>query len=155
MRPVLIVLAGVCASTTTSLAMWFALQSSSTAWCEVVDRRLIRTTATDNQVSDAVVAALRTHQPPGRLTEDDLNQIRYDEHAEGWFTKPDAFGAIRQRASRLVREQLDEQGRALRVEVLRGDDMPTLVFIEHESAPDSPVAEQVADALQEQGVRVE
>lgn len=152
MRAVLIVLAGVCASTTASLAMWIAVHAEESAWCEVVNKRLVRTNATELQVNQAVSAAMRRHQPAGSVTEASLTAIDYAEHADIWFTRPDVFGASRERASRFIREQLDQEGHPLRVEVLRGDDMPTLVFIEHDEV-DSPVARQVAEALATLGVR--
>lgn len=153
MRPALIVLAGACAAVTTSLAMWFAIRAEASAWCELVDQRLVRTNASELQVTTAVLEALRQHQPPGRLTEARLDAIEYGEHAEAWFTDPDFFGTVHERASRLVREQLDEHGKPLRVEVLRGAGMPTLVFIQHEKS-DSGFAREITDALAAQGIRL-
>jgi len=154
MRLWLLVLAGVCASAGTSLVVWAAVRSESRDYCELLDHGLVRTNADDRQVGDAIHLALESLYPQRRASVDDSEaEIDYRQSADVWFTNPDAFGRVYERTSRLVRERVDAQGRSLKIEVLRGVDMPTLVFIEHETPHlVTRVAQQIAMQLSEMGV---
>ena len=153
LRPMLVVLAGACASVGTSLAVWAGLRATPTAYYEVVQDGLVRTNASEPVVNLAVAAVLKRNRIHDPASEDVLAAANYHEAADAWFSKPDLFGATHERASRLVREQVDRQGQRIRIEVLRGVDMATLIFVEHDD-PDAveSLARQVATELAGKGV---
>lgn len=119
----------------TSLSVWAAIESDAAPWCEELNGSLLRTNAADYDVNVAVSEAMRrllsgSDQP----TEQQFHAAEYRENADAWFTSPDLFGSTQERASRLVRQQRDADGAWLKIEVLSGADMPTLIFVEHEKA---------------------
>ncbi|MEQ8849426.1 hypothetical protein [Botrimarina sp.] len=135
MRPLLVLLAFVGAPVATSLSVWAAIQTGEPPWCEVLSGSLIRTTADQHKVNVAVSDAMRraitlSDQP----SEQQLVEAEYRESADAWFSTPDWTGAVEERASRLVRQQLVPAGGVLRVDVLHGAEMPSLVFVEHEES---------------------
>jgi len=151
MRSLIVVALGAALSMSASLSVWFVLEAEHSPWVEVVDGRLVRTSASESQVNAAVEATLAEERSSDdrRAT---LNDSRFEQHADAWFTQPDVLGQTRERARRLVREQLDATGQTLRVEQLSGPDMPSLVFIEHE-AKGRDVAERLATFLESRGCR--
>jgi hypothetical protein len=144
MRPLLIVLAGLCASTATSLVLYAAVQLEKKPYVEVLEGGLVRTDADDITLNASVAHVLGVNRSPAATPEEQLERAEYREHSDAWFTKPDLFGSSQERASRLVRRQLDRAGRPIQIEVLKGEDMPTLVFVHHD---DREVANRVARHL--------
>lgn len=144
MRPLLIVLAGLCASTATSLVLYAAVQLEKKPYVEVLQGGLVRTDADDITLNASVAHVLDVNRSPAATPEEQLERAEYREHSDAWFTKPDLFGHAQERASRLVRQQLDRSGSPMQIEVLKGDDMPTLVFVHHD---DREVANRVARHL--------
>ncbi len=154
MRPLLIVLAGACASVGTSGLVWLTLIEATSPYCEVVQSRLLRTTACEWQVNLAVDEALQSVRRPTSNAGQDLAEGQFRQAVDIFFTKPDLLGNCQERVSRLVRTQLDQAGQQLSVEVLRGEAMPTLVFIEHDSSETrEKIAQQIATTLASQGVQ--
>ena len=147
MRVFALVLAASAASLATSLAVWTALpRIVDGAWLEVVEGRLVRTDADVSHVHAAVwtaMAACRTEESP--------DEAGYHERAAVWFSDPGVWSPSEERLSRLVRQQRDASGGLLRVEVLSGPDMLTLVLVEQQEGP--PLAERIARELQAVGVR--
>lgn len=144
MRPLLIVLAGLCASAATSLALYAAIRFEEKPFVEVMQGGLLRTSADDFTLNASVAHVLDVNRSPAATPEEQLERAEYREHSDAWFTKPDLFGHAQERASRLVRQQLDRSGSPMQIEVLKGDDMPTLVFVHHD---DREVANRVARHL--------
>jgi hypothetical protein len=97
MRPLLIVLAGLCASAATSLVLYAAVQLEKKPYVEVLQGGLVRTDADDITLNASVAHVLGVNRSP-----------------------------------------------AATPEVLKGDDMPTLVFVHHD---DREVANRVARHL--------
>jgi hypothetical protein len=153
MRPLLITLAGACASLGASLAVWVAIEFDERPYFEPLQGALLRTTAEAPLLQAAVDRALEMTRPHHRSLEKALEDCDYRERAEVWFTEPDMFGQVQERACRLAREQTDRTGQRLRIEVLRGDDMPALVFVHHDD-PDmaSRVVAHLGNELQTLGV---
>lgn len=152
MRSLMIVALGALASTGASAGVWLTLQAGKAdrAWCEVVDDRLIRTTASDAAVSDAIEQVLAGDRMASGEQTKQLNACCFEQRLECWTSSPDWMGVCHERARRLVRSQLDARGRRLRIEQLHGDDMPTLIFISHEKDPPAgsrSVAERLAERL--------
>lgn len=155
MRPLLFTLVGVCASIGTSCVVWAAIDQSSAPYCEVLNGGLLRTTATENQVNVAVSEALTAVRIEGEDEVQRLMKCDYRELSDAWFSDADLFGQKRERASRLIRNQLDEKGRKLSVEVIRGAEMPVLVIVDHElPAKRAQVAMHIATRLAKAGVQV-
>lgn len=154
MRPLLIVLAGACASLGTSLAVFVAIQLDEKPYVEVLKGGLLRTSASEADLNNAVSRVLQVTRRPAKTEEQRLKQSEYCEHADAWFSQPDLFGHSSEEVSRLVRQQIDRQGRPMRIEVLKADDMATLVFIEHEdNEAATRIARQIAGELTESGVQ--
>ncbi len=154
MRPLLIVLAGLCASVSTSLVVYAAIQLEKKPFVEVLQGALLRTNAEEMTLNNALTEVMKINRLPGKSLEERLEASDYHEHGDVWFSRPDLFGHAQERASRMVRQQLDRSGRPIRLEVLRGDDMPTLVFVHHEDRDAANrVARQLAAELTESGVR--
>ncbi|QDV76412.1 hypothetical protein [Botrimarina mediterranea] len=155
MRPLLIVLAGLCASTATSLAVYAAVQLERKPYVEVLQGGLVRTTAEDFVLSCSVSHVLHVNRSPAATPEEQLEKADYHEHGDVWFSKPDLFGQATERASRMVRRQLDRTGRELQIEVLQGEGMPTLVFVHHDDQEAANrVARHLAIELAENGVKL-
>lgn len=153
MRPLLIVLAGLCASVTTSLVVYAAVQLEKKPFVEVLQGGLLRTNADEIALNASMSQVMNINRLPGASPEERLEASDYHEHGDVWFSRPDLFGHAQERASRMVREQLDRTGRPIRLEVLRGDDMPTLIFVHHEDRDvANRVARQLASELAECGV---
>lgn len=154
MRPLLIVLAGVCASAGTSLAVWVGIRANPPIYCEPIDSGLVRTNAADHQVNLAVAQLMSDTRRPKEDPEQAMIASGYHESADAWFAKPDCFGTTQERASRLVREQTGRDGLPIRIEVIRSEKMPTLVFVEHESRDvRASLVLRLADELARQGVK--
>ncbi|TWU00629.1 hypothetical protein Pla108_15810 [Botrimarina colliarenosi] len=153
MRPLLIVLAGACASIGTSLVVWGALRLNEEPYCEVLNGGLVRTTASEAQVNVAVSHVLESNRSQAPSAEKSYVASNYREAADAWFSRPDVFGQSYERASRLEREQVDSEGSSMRIEVIRGVEMPTLVFMEH-ATPDGlrSLTQQLANELATMGV---
>lgn len=132
MRPLLVSLAGLCASVATSLVVWLAVSGDTAPYYEALDGSLVRTTASDADVSAAIERALQVVRPHRRSAAEALEHCGYRERAEAWFSAPDLFGQSHERASRHSRVQADRSGRRIEVEVFRGEGMPTLVFVRHD-----------------------
>lgn len=153
MRPLLIVLAGLCASVTTSLVVYAAIQFEKKPFVEVLQGGLLRTNADEFVLNASLSQVMNINRLPGRSPEERLEASDYHEHGDVWFSRPDLFGHAQERASRMVRQQLDRSGVPMRVEVLKGDQMPTLVFVHHEDRnAANRVARQLAAELSEHGV---
>lgn len=118
----------------TSLAVWAALVTHPQVYYEVLEDGLLQTTATENQVNLAVASVLEAKRGGAKTRERALTKAEYREEAAAWFTTPDLFGQQAERASRFVRTQIDRDGLTTRVEMLHGEDMPTLVFVHHDDA---------------------
>ncbi|MEO0529671.1 MAG: hypothetical protein AAF266_03740 [Planctomycetota bacterium] len=132
MRSLLIVLAGACASLGTSLVALIALRSVDQVYYEVLDDGLVQTTASEHKVNLAVAAVLEARRPGATSTEQQLADSEYYEKAWAYFAQPGTFGQAGERASRLERKQVDRDGVWTQIEVLRGAEMPTLVFVHHD-----------------------
>lgn len=154
MRPLLIVLAGACASVGTSLVVWAGLHASEPAYCEAFEGGLISTNGSERDVNLAVAQLLHEARSPAPEPEQALLASDYRESAEAWFGKEDMFGLATERASRMVREQLGRDGLPMRIEIVRGVEMPTLVFVHHESAEaTASLGKRLMHCLAERGVR--
>ena len=120
-------------------------------WFEVYDHRLVVTSAHEFDVNVAVEEAMKMNRMP---SEDPLEALEVCDFKLGfrsWFDH-DKNGKISgEVARRLVREQLDDQGRELRIEQVYVDDK-SMIFIDHEApAKESEIAEQVAQVLTNAG----
>lgn len=154
MRSLLIVLAGACVSVGTSLAVWAGLHANEPAYCEAFQGGLISTNGSETAVNLAVAQLLDEARRPAPDPEQALEASAYHESAEAWFSKEDFSGLATERASRLVREQLGRDGLLMRIEVVRGVEMPTLVFVDHESAEaTASLGKRLLHCLAVQGVR--
>lgn len=153
MRPLLVVLAGVSLSCATSLAVWAAVEFDERPYYEILEGGLLRTNAPEKYVNVAVDETLRTCRPDEGELEQRIERSCYQESADAWFTRPDVFGYAQERASRLVREQVDRFGHSMRVEVIQGPDMPTLIFLQHGNPEGAKrVAIQIAAQLSNMGI---
>ena len=152
MRALFVVLAVLLASCATSLAVWAAVERSGASWCEVVDCRLLRTTATEAQINQAVAEVMAEERPLFDV-EGGLDRSEYREKASSWFKQDGLLGYAKQRLSGLMREELDQAGCLLRVNTLHGPEMPSLVFVEHDlPTAESTVAKRIAERLARVGV---
>lgn len=133
MRALLLVVVVGCASIGTSLTVWAALQTQAPASCQLMQGGLVSTNACERIVNLAVSDLLDGSRLPSADPKLQLDASQYHESTEAWFADADFFGVATERASRLVREQLGRDGRPMRIEVIRGVEMPTLIFICHES----------------------
>ncbi|QDT70836.1 hypothetical protein MalM25_37920 [Planctomycetes bacterium MalM25] len=153
MRSLLIVMAGACASVGTSLAVWAAIALEPTVYCEIATGGLVRTNLDPNQVNVAVSEVLEETRPASVDPEERLINSQYSEQATAWFAESSPLGgAAEERASRLVREQNDIGGGRTRIEILHGEEMPSLVFIEHgDDWRQHALAEMLVDRLKTRG----
>ncbi len=152
MRSLLIVLAGACASVGTSLAVWATIEMEPEVYCEIATGGLVRTNLLENQINLSVSEVLEATRPLSADPYLRLVNTEYHERASAWFSEPGLFGESHERACRLVREQNDASGGRTRIEILHGQDMPTLVFIEHEDdGRRHAIAEMLAERLEARG----
>lgn len=137
---------------TASFVVWIALEVPEPCWFERVEGRLVRTNAADNTVNKAVEDLFRVTPDPSSGGGEWGYSIGYQQRLNSWFQEPTYFGSGEELVRSLVREQTDYQGGLLRVEVLAGREMPTLVFVEHPE-PDvaSGVTHKIAAALAGRG----
>lgn len=155
MRSLLIVLAGACASAATSGLVWATLVRTTAPYCEVVQASLLRTTAAEWPLNLAVAEAMERARQTDADAEQSYVESASAENTDVWFSTPNFFGQEYERVSRLTRRQVDESGNELRVEVIRGVEMPTLVFVDHaSSAVQEQIVRQIAEGLAVQGVTV-
>ncbi len=142
------------ASVGASLAVWSAVESRSGPWCELVDETLIRTTATESQVNQAVAEVMTEVRLPRATPEGGIAQSGYRERAACWFKQGVLVRDRSARLTSLTREELDTDGRRLLVKTLQGPEMPTLVFVEHESTGvPSTIARRIARRIEALGVK--
>ena len=153
MRSLLIVAAGAGLSLLTSAGLWVGLGvgADREVWCEVVEGRLVRTNASEGTVNSVIDNVLQADRLAAKAPDDALDACRFEQHLDVWFDA-DLFGGQDERVRRLVRQQLDSQGNPLRITQLHGDEMPTLIFVDHDlSEGDSrapAVAERIARAIE-------
>lgn len=154
MRALLLLQTVLLASVGTSLAVWVVIESRSGPWCELVDETLIRTTATESQVNRAVAEVMTEARLPSATPETSFVESEYQERAACWFKRGGLMANQGERLSSLIRVELDAEGRRLLVKTLRGPDMPTLVFVEHEPLESpSSIASRIASRLETFGVQ--
>jgi hypothetical protein len=72
MRPLLIVLAGLCASTATSLAIYAAIRFEEKPFVEVLHGGLLRTSANDFTLNASVSHVLGVNRSPAASPEEQL-----------------------------------------------------------------------------------
>lgn len=155
MRSLLIVLAGACASAGTSLAVWAAIAMEPTVYCEITTGGLVRTNLPENLVNLSVCEVLAETRPHVADPEQQLVASEYTEQTHAWFSEAKPLGQATERASRLVRVQKDIAGGRTRIETLHGEDMPSLVFIEHDDDwRQRVIAELLAKRLESRGAEL-
>lgn len=156
MRTLPLVVAGFAASVTTSLAIWGALEIDArcSPHYEVLEDRLILTTAPSITLNYAVESVMASNRPPGVSSDDRYDKSQYQMQADSWFERPGLFGCMRECIGRLSMSQIDASGKPMTVEIVRGDDTPAFVFIQHEDPETrAKLAGEIADKLTASGVR--
>lgn len=156
MRLLLITAAAAALSLTATTSAWVVVESSGDdpGWYEVVNDGLIRTTAPDTMVNCAVERAMTGDRlvSPDATKDEALEVCEFDQTLEAWFTETEPFTARRERARRLTREQLDAEGRELRIVQVHSQESPTLVFVEREES-EEPVSREFVEKLARQLTR--
>lgn len=155
MRTLLVLFAGVGASACASLVVWAALELEDrcSPHYELLEDRMILTNASTHTVNDVTERVLEANRPAAPTREERYDRSEFTIIGDMWFNRTDVFGCKRERIGRLVYKQRDQTGAPVRVELLRGPDTPTFIFVEHPS-PDlqASVARQLAAALEASGV---
>ena len=150
MRSFLILLAGLCASTATSLVVYSVIRWEEGPFVEVLENGRLQTSVDESALEAAIAQVLRAN----RLAEPEpaANADSYTPGAP-WFSPPDLFGHREKWTSRLSREQLDQFGRPLQFEVLDRRNLPSLVIVHHDDRKAANrIAHHLALKLAERGV---
>lgn len=120
-------------------------------WFEVCDHRLVITSNHEWDVNSAVEEVLAQNRLPAETKAESLNVCEFECKFNAWFDYDESGLVKNETAHRLVREQLDQEGRELRIEqIVKGDE--TMVIIDHDVPQgDSEIAAQVAQLLTKSG----
>jgi hypothetical protein len=153
MRSLLILLAGLCVSTATSLVLYTAVHWGNEPFVEVLEGGQLRTNVDEGALDAAIAQVLKANSlaesgPVERSGE-------ADSYTPGvpWFAPPDLFGRSKKWTSRLSAKQLDQFGRPLQIEVLDDGDLQSLVVVHHnDRGAANRVAHHLALKLAERGV---
>ena len=128
-----------------------AKSSEQNSWYDVMDHRLVIASGDDRAITLAVDETMRKFRMPAEHPLDINKACEYDAELQVWFNEDESGKTLDKAARRQVREQIDQEGHALRiVQVESGSE--TLVFIEHDvPAEESPIAEEIGKRLANSG----
>jgi hypothetical protein len=144
MRTLLVLLAGLCLSTATSLAIYAVIRWEDGRFVEVLEGGQLRTNIDESILDAAIAQVLRANSLADPMGAEQSAEA--DGYTPGvpWFAPPDLFGRSKKWTSRLSPEQLDQFGRPLQIEVLDDGDQPSLVVVHHN---DREAANRIAHHL--------
>jgi hypothetical protein len=153
MRSLLVLLAGLCVSTATSLVLYTAVHWGNEPFVEVLEGGQLRTNVDEAALNTAIAQVLRANCLADSGAKEQAGDA--DDYTPGvpWFAPPDLLGRSKKWTSRLSPKQLDQFGRPLQIEVIDDGDLQSLVVVHHnDRGAANRVAHHLALKLAERGV---